>query len=319
MTGRFRSLLAGDLDRFLEFKRALGHPYRGSEYILRSFDRFIHEHAPRRGPIAFDDLVRRWLAQRSGRKAVSVTNNLAPVRQFFLFRCRSHPGGFVPGRVFAPQATESVFIPHVFSPAEVRTLLDAAARLKGPSFYSHTIRTLLLVLYCTGVRFGEALRLRLCDVDLRRRLFVVHESKGKTRFVPFREDLARKLRSYQSKRDRTAAASTMTFFVRVSGRPYSVADASAIVRRLLRRTGLKPERGRIGPRPYDFRATFAVHRLTRWYRSGADLTRRLPWLSTYMGHVNLLGTEVYLTATPELIAIAGRKLRARLAQGGITR
>lgn len=319
MTGRFRSPLAADLNRFLEFKRALGYPYRNSEFILRSFDRFIHEHAPRGRPLAFDDLVRRWLARRSGRKAVSVTNELAPVRQFFLFRCRRDPGGFVPGRVFAPQSTESVFIPHVFSPAEVHKLLDAAARLKGPPFYSHTIRTLLLVLYCTGVRFGEALRLRRCDVDLRRRLFIVHHSKGKTRLVPFREDLARKLRAYRLERDSVARASAETFFVQPSGRPFSVGVASTIVRRLLRQIGLKPVRGRVGPRPYDFRATFAVHRLTRWYRNGVDIARRLPWLSAYMGHVDLLGTEVYLTATPELLAIASQRLHTRLRAAVTTR
>jgi hypothetical protein len=121
-------------------------------------------------------------------------------------------------------------------------------------------------------------------------------------------DLAR----VRQERDRVAPASTQTFFVHASGRPYSVVAASAIIRRLLRQTGLKPERGRVGPRPYDLRATFAVHRLTRWYRNGVDLAGRLPWLSAYMGHVDLLGTEVYLKATPELFAIASKRLRARL-------
>jgi integrase len=76
---------------------------------------------------------------------------------------------------------------------------------------------------------------------------------------------------------------------------------------MFRMAGLKPDIGRIGPRPYDLRHTFAVHRLTRWYRARADLHARLPWLSAYMGHVNLLGTETYLTATPELLALAGQR------------
>jgi integrase/recombinase XerD len=53
---------------------------------------------------------------------------------------------------------------------------------------------------------------------------------------------------------------------------------------------LKPEKGRVGPRPYDLRHAFAVHRLSRWYRQGVDLHSRLPWLSTYMGHVDIVGT-----------------------------
>lgn len=319
MKDKFRSLLATDLARFLDFKHALGHPYRRAEFTLRSFDRFVQEQAPRGRRLAFADLVRRWLAQRNGRKAVSVACDLAPVRQFFLFRRRSDPGGFVPGSAFAPQSTHSVFVSHVLSLTEVRALLRAAAQLRGVPFYGRTIQTLLLVLYCTGLRFGEALRLRIRDVDLRRRFFVVHDSKGRTRLVPFREDLARKLRSYRHERDRVALPSTETFFVQPSGRPYSTAVASLIVRQLLRRTGLKPAHGRIGPRPYDLRATFAVHRLTRWYKSGADLSSRLPWLSAYMGHMDLLGTEVYLKATPELIALASQRLRTRLHTAGTCR
>jgi integrase len=80
-----------------------------------------------------------------------------------------------------------------------------------------------------------------------------------------------------------------------------------MVRRLFRRAGLKPARGRVGPRPYDIRHTFAVHRLAHWYRAGVDLHARLPWLSTYLGHESLLGTETYLTATPALLARAGRR------------
>jgi integrase len=82
---------------------------------------------------------------------------------------------------------------------------------------------------------------------------------------------------------------------------------------LLRKQGLKPPRGRIGPRPYDFRHAFAVHRLTDWYHKGIDVHARLPWLSAYMGHLNVLGTEVYLHATPELLQVASQRLKRRLA------
>lgn len=75
---------------------------------------------------------------------------------------------------------------------------------------------------------------------------------------------------------------------------------------------LKPSSGRVGPRPYDIRHAFAVHRLVRWYRAGVDVHTRLPWLAAYMGHDDILGTEVYLTATPQLLHLAARRLRGRL-------
>ena len=83
------------------------------------------------------------------------------------------------------------------------------------------------------------------------------------------------------------------------------------MRRLLRQLDLKPSRGRQGPRPYDLRHAFAVHRLTAWYREGVDIHARLPWLSAYMGHVNVLGTEVYLHATPELLQLASDRFARR--------
>ena len=50
-------------------------------------------------------------------------------------------------------------------------------------------------------------------------------------------------------------------------------------------------------------------------QQGVDLHSRLPWLSAYLGHVNLLGTEKYLAATPELLSLAANRFR-RLYTGG---
>ena len=79
---------------------------------------------------------------------------------------------------------------------------------------------------------------------------------------------------------------------------------------------MKSPMGRCGPRPYDLRHAFAVHRLTAWYHDGVDLHASLPWLSAYLGHVNVLGTEVYLHATAELLEIAADRFAARFAQPG---
>jgi integrase len=163
------------------------------------------------------------------------------------------------------------------------------------------------------MRFGEAVRLHLRDVDLDESLFVVRESKGKTRLVPFGEDLHHELLGYLREREPVAdAAADHAFLVQPDGRPYLVKTASDTVRRMLRRLGLKPARGRVGPRPYDIRHTFAVHRLTQWYREGVDIHARLPLLSAYMGHDNLLGTETYLRATPDLMALTAKRFEDRV-------
>jgi integrase len=159
------------------------------------------------------------------------------------------------------------------------------------------LRLLLLIAYCTSLCSGEAVRLRLDDVDLQRRILNIRERT----FVV-----------------RRAAAQTVVdaLFVGLDGRAASMKAASEAVRFLVRKLGMKPPKGRTGPRPCDLRHAFAVHRLTDWYRSGVDIRARLPWLSAYMGHENLLGTEVYLHAVPELLRLASDRLAARLSSAG---
>jgi integrase len=144
----------------------------------------------------------------------------------------------------------------------------------------------------------------------------IRTSKGRARLVPFRSDLAREFRRYWPQRLGILRAKGRgpdeALFIGLYGRPVTLKGASEAVRRLLRQLGLKGARGRIGPRPYDLRHAFAVHRLTAWYRDGVDIHARLPWLSAYMGHVNVLGTEVYLHATPQLLKIASDRFAKRV-------
>jgi len=112
-----------------------------------------------------------------------------------------------------------------------------------------------------------------------------------------------------------SAEDPSALFIGRNGRPISLKGASNVVRRLLRRLGIKPATGRVGPRPYDLRHAFAVHRLTAWYHEGVDIHARLPWLSAYMGHVDVLGTETYLHATPELLQLASDRFASRFERG----
>jgi integrase len=313
MKRQFVSFLAAEFDGFLAFKRALGCPYHRGELLLRAFDRFIVERYPSPSTARIEDIMRTWLARNSRRKPVSVANECGVLRQFSIYRRRGDPSAFVPGRSWAPQSTTSDFLPYVLTKAEVLTLLRAAGGLR-PRFSAHLYRALLLVLYCTGIRFGEAVRLRIGDVDLDKGVLFIATSKGRSRWVPLHRSLARELQRYLAARPGTGRAlSSERFFVRPGARPLPTNRASDTVRALLRAAGLKPPAGRMGPRPYDLRHTFAVHRLEQWYRAGVDINARLSWLSAYMGHDDLLGTETYLTATPQLLALAARRLRRRLS------
>jgi integrase len=315
MSTPFHSRLARDLHEFLGSKKALGYKYDWAEPRLHSFDRVIaRDAAEHGGEVSLKRAIDRWLS--SGRRGTDIRVDSILARQFCLFRQRRDGDGYVPEPGLV--RPRSRFRPYILSPDEIRSLLRETQALRGPNapLRRTTFKTLLLVLYCTGLRPGEPLLLKLQDVDLRRRLFVVHESKGKTRLVPFREDLAREIRRYLKVRLASGPRSPGSpLFLRPDGAAYRMWQVSYEFRYLCRRLGLKPCRGRVGPRVYDIRHVFAISRLTQWYREGVDLHGRLPWLSAYMGHDNLLGTQVYLTATPELLRLASRRFAVRFRGG----
>ena len=251
-----------------------------------------------------------WATRIGDRKAITVGNEFGVVRQLCLFRRRSDPYGFVPDHAVAP-VKESVFVPYIFSRDEVLTLVDAASRHEGRNIWGAMLRTLTLVLYCTGMRLGEATRLHLVDVDLRRAVLTVQRSKGRSRILAIRDDLVVELRQYLRQREEVLEASgaddPVTLFIRRDGSALTLRAASDALRGLLRDLGLKPPHGRAGARPYEFRHAFAVHRLTAWAVEGVDVHTKLPLLSAYLGHQNILGTEVYLKATPELLQLASQR------------
>jgi site-specific recombinase XerD len=175
--------LARDVAEFLRLKRSLGHRYQTAEYFLKSFQRFAQERAtkprhPGRGRyISLEATIKAWLSRPSVRKPVTSAIELGVLRHFCQYRRRRDGHGFVPDQAWAPQ-TKSQFSPHVFTHEQIHQLLKAAGRCQDRSISPETLHTLLLVLYCTGLRPGEAVRLQLGDVDVARRVFFIRESKG---------------------------------------------------------------------------------------------------------------------------------------------
>jgi integrase len=307
--------LGEDVQAFLRFKRALGFSYRRAEFVLDGFVRFVAQHWGKHGEVGLDDAVIRWCARIAGRKAITVGNEFGVVRQLCLYRRRRNPSSYVPEHALAP-IKESIFLPYIFSDDDVRRLLAAAASHQGRFLWAPMLRTLILMLYCTGLRLGEAVRLRTADVDLDRGTLMVRHSKGRSRIVPIRADLVAELRRYAAERQRLMSERRLDdaemFFLRLDASPLTIRSASEGIRRLLRGLGIKPPRGRIGARPYEFRHAFAVHRLTAWAKEGVDVHAKLPLLSAYLGHQNVLGTEVYLKATPQLLELASCRFEQHL-------
>ena len=176
---------------------------------------------------------------------------------------------------------------------------------------------IILLLYGVGLRAGEALRLRPGDINFQDRVLSILGTKFfKSRLLPIGASLAAALARYAQQRQpaRPSDEHPLSFFTTRDGKTVSLGLLEAAFVHLRERAGIRrPATDRWQPRLHDLRATFAVHRLVAWYREGADLQTRLPFLATYLGHVNVSGTQAYLPMTHELLAEASRRFE-RYAQ-----
>lgn len=193
MTNLFRGPTAGEMDAFLQFKRSLGYGYMRAEFTMREFDRFLIQYAARNRRWKMDRAVIAWLSSKPGRKPISVSADAAVLRQFYRYLRRSSEPGTVAEPIWPHLPTESPFLPYSLSEKNVLHLLALCANLRRPSFRAALYRALILVLYGSGIRLGEALRLRMRDVDTRSAVLFIDTFKGRSRWVPFHRSLSREL------------------------------------------------------------------------------------------------------------------------------
>jgi site-specific recombinase XerD len=217
-----------------------------------------------------------------------------------------------------PKAPET-FVPYIYSRSELQQLLDNVPRCQRVAaclMSTATFRTLLLFLYGTAMRVGEALRLRLMDVDLQHGVVTIRGTKFyKSRLVPLGPDLQTVIERYLRLPGRKNQH-YQPLFQSKAGKSISFQVVGKSFRRLRRLADItRDEQSTYQPRIHDLRHTFAVHRLTEWYRRDADVQRLLPSLCTFLGHVELSSTQRYLTMTPELLEQANRRFE-RYASGG---
>jgi site-specific recombinase XerD len=211
----------------------------------------------------------------------------------------------------------SSYTPYIYSEAELKRLLAAIPAAAGPhaDIDADTLRTFLLLLYGAALRCGEAMRLKIEDVDVSQSLIHVRGTKFfKTRIVPLSGSLNTVIAAFVGRR-RYQHLEGSSLFSKRDGTDLTASALCAAFRRLRTIAGVQRDGGaRNQPRMHDLRHSAAVHRVTAWYRDGADLNDLLPKLATYLGHKDLSGTQRYLTMTQELLGEASRRFQA-FAQG----
>jgi integrase/recombinase XerD len=298
-TPAFSSRLAPTLARYVDLKRALGLRFRNATRTLESLDRFLRDQAAK-----YPDLdaaaFQAWYQTQEHLASGERRDRMLQIYNFCLYRRRTNPRCFVPDPAWFPRPHQRLR-PYIFSEHDVARLVEAVSGLKripSSSLRPEVTRLAIVLLFTTGVRCGELLRLTLGDYNRQDATLLIRESKfHKSRLLPLNGDIAEEIDRYVRIRAQQqpllSPHAALIWNGKKGGRAYSYRGLQLNVRLLLQQCSIFTPKGRL-PRIHHFRHSHAVNALLRWYREGADVGAKLPLLATYMGHASVESTHYYL-------------------------
>jgi len=304
------------IDKYIALQRSLGKRFESSGRILRRFGRKMDD-------ICINDVKHQVVADFLwGTGPLSGTWRLkhSVLSGFYQFAISR---GYVDSSPLPPDSPKlpPPQTPYVYSADELRRLIEATSvlhvahsRLQGAMY-----RTLLILLYSSGLRVSEALGLTLQDVDLSHQIITVRITKFfKTRLVPIGPKLTQELSVHVARRQQLPmpVGEDSSVFTTRTGNRWPYQHVITLFQRVRRAAHIECPAGQLRPpRLHDLRHTAAVHRVLAWYRSGQNVQQLLPQLATYLGHSDVRSTQRYLHMTPELLEEASRRF-ARYSQHG---
>jgi len=155
----FRSSLAFRLQTFLETRRAAGRDDVGTQKILIYLDRFLMSELNPGRPIT-PEIVEHWFKSLEHLSTGTRINRISILRQFCLYLSHFDPRTCIVHRSFVPRRTRPV--PHIYTRNEVHRIM-AASKCIGPTegLRPLVFSNLIGLLYSTGLRIGEALKLTI--------------------------------------------------------------------------------------------------------------------------------------------------------------
>lgn len=292
------------VQRYLRLRRQLGYGLQSIDADLHHFVRFANREAP--GQPVTTALALRWATLTKSTDRGYRAHRLRSIRCFAQFcavldaRTQIPPAGLLHDR-WTRRA------PHIYTVRQVRQIMRLARRLppNGDPLRPSLYVTLVGLLFCTGLRLGEALRLQIADFDpLHRTLRVPAYKFGGERVLPLHLSAVRALRRYLRQRRRWVPGGTHLF---VDGRgrglvPSSLHGTFRQITRSIIANGARPR-----PRWHDFRHSFASRILSYWNRHDEPVAHHLLLLARYLGHKSFAETWWYVSpARADLEAAAAR-------------
>jgi integrase len=310
----FGSFLGPRMREHVTLMRSLGHRYEVYAAKLRRFDRFLQGR-----PDLVDEplrvLTEAWRQAGHGLQHALESQQCGRILAKAWRRVDPSVALMPVDPGLERQVRERHRRPYIYTEKEVRKLLATARSFPSPlaPLRPISLYTMLVLAYCAGLRLQEIVNLTVGDVNLEEATIEIRCTKFfKSRRLPLAPSVMSAVKAYLVARQKggapIAAAAGLFWHQQAAGR-YSTVMAGKLLVRVLRRAGLKPAHGKVGPRIHDLRHAFCVNRMLAWYRAGINSQTRLPYLATYLGHKNINSTLIYLTITQELLQHASERFR----------
>ena len=302
----FTSCLANEMAHFVKFKQSCGSDYYGSAKLLFRFDQNL-------GALAFKGkalsrpIFQNYFKTINHLCARGFTNHYSVLQQFSAWLNLHHRHSYVLERRRAVDHSHSRSA-YIFTVDQIQAVLNNSANFsKKEQLIPGLYQTLFSLLYSTGMRISEALGLTHADYIKDEKL--IHIQKGKfrkERYIVVSNSTANRLNQYIQRYQCTLPLEEQSaLFVNIRTKPLTYNSAYGAFVKTLNKSGIV--KNHRGPRLHDFRHTFAIHRLLQWYQTEQDINAKLPFLSTYMGHVDITSTQVYLQAANELLQAGSKR------------
>jgi integrase/recombinase XerD len=311
MSGTWRSRIGRQIAAYLALKKALGRRYFSETYLFAHLDRFL---AKRRAAALTPEVFGAWIRTFAHLSPTVRRTRMRLVRNFCLYLRRHDRTCFIPDASGFP-APHAPQRPHIFSRDQIVKLLRVATLLPARStsrLRAQVFRLAIVLLYTTGLRRGELVRLVLSDYDPIERTLLVRASKfHKSRLVALSTSTTAELERYLRARRRLPDHADAPLLVNNHHGPgaYSGESFGSAMRHLFRIADVRTSDDRF-PRVHDLRHTFAVHALLRWYHDGVDVQAKLPALAASMGHVSIVSTAYYLAMLEPVATAASERFDA---------
>jgi integrase len=304
------------VEDYLAARRQMGFSLKHSGGQLLGFARFADK-IGHRGPVTFD-LAVKWVQSAALHTPLTWARRLEVLMPFLDYRLQFDAStAIVPRGYFGPAHRR--LVPHIYREQEVVALMQATDNLKpADGLRPKTFRTLFGLLAATGLRISEALHLQVQDVDLVHGILTVRQTKFcKSRLVPLHFTTVAELKRYvEAKELQLGRPKDGAFFVSDTGKALHYRAVLNTFEVLRAQLGWVARGGHASPRIHDIRHTFICRNLLDCYRRNESPDHIMDAISTYVGHVKVSDTYWYLTATPELMAVAAERF-AHFVEGGV--